>query len=112
VVRAENEETTIRQLAGVWGRVLLGLSLGVMMAAWPYPKACGSPLLGYLCAVLTVTFTGIWAATAAWRHRAPLAHVVSVIILLYGFLLVEAEVLPRIGYAVDHATWECPDPLS
>jgi hypothetical protein len=108
VVMARNEPTTLRQLTGVWGRVLLGLALGVMMAAWPYPKSCGSPLAGYLCAVLTVTLTGLWAATAAWKHRAALGHVVALIILLYGLVMTAAEVLPRVGYAGQHAEWQCP----
>jgi hypothetical protein len=111
VVAARQEPTTLSQVVGVWGRVLLGLSLGLMMANWPYPKACGSPLAGYFTAVLTVTLAGMWAATAAWKRRMALAHVVSLIIVLYGFLLGGAEVLPRNGYSVDRATWECPDPL-
>jgi hypothetical protein len=83
-----------------------------MMANWPYPKACGASLAGYLTAVVMVTLAGMWAATAAWKRRMALAHVVSLIILLYGLLLAGAEVLPRNGYSVDRATWECPDPLS
>jgi hypothetical protein len=111
VVTARQEPSTLSQAVGVWGRVLLGLSLGLMMANWPYPKACGSPLAAYFTAVLTVTLTGMWAATSAWKRRMALAHVVSLIIVLYGFLLAGAEVLPRNGYSVDRATWECPDPL-
>jgi hypothetical protein len=91
--------------------VLLGLALGVMMAAWPYLKTCGLPLAGYLSAVVTVILSGLWAATASWRYRASLAHIVSLLILLYGVLLAGAEVLPRVGYAVDRATWGCPDAL-
>lgn len=109
-VTARTEPASQSQL-GVWARVLLGLALGVMMAAWPYLKTCGVPLAGYLSAVLTVILSGLWAATAAWRYRAGLAHVVSLLILFYGILLAGAEVLPRIGYAVDRATWECPDVL-
>jgi hypothetical protein len=109
-VVTRSEPTTLRHLAGVWGRVLLGLSLGVMMAGWPYDKSCGSPLAGYLCAVLTVTLTGLWAATAAWKHRAALAHVVALIILFYGLVMTAAEVLPRVGYAGQQAVWQCVEP--
>jgi hypothetical protein len=107
-VTGRTEPSSESQL-GVWARVLLGLALGVTMAAWPYLKTCGFPLAGYLSAVLTVILAGLWAATAAWRYRAGLAHIVSLLILLYGILLAGAEVLPRTGYAVDRATWECPD---
>ena len=100
-------EITPRQWIGVWGRVFLGLALGVMMAGWPYMRSCGFPLLGYLGAVLTVVLTGLWAAAAAWRHRIGLAHVVALVVVLYGVTLCAAELLPRVGYAVDHASWWC-----
>lgn len=88
-------------------RVLLGLTLGVMMAGWPYLRTCGFPLFGYLCAITTVIVAGGWAAVAAWRYRVALAHIVSLIIVFYGIMLVTAELLPRTGYATDHATWQC-----
>lgn len=91
----------------VWVRVLLALSLGVMMGAWPYPNSCGQPLAGYLAAVLTLALTSGWAATCAWKHRAALAHVVALIILFYGILLGAAELLPRVGYATQQAHWQC-----
>jgi hypothetical protein len=100
---------TPRAWVGVWGRVLLGLALGVMMAGWPYMRSCGFPLLGYLGAVITVVLTGLWAAAAAWRHRIGLAHVVALVVVLYGLTLTAAELLPRAGYAVDHASWWCAD---
>ena len=91
----------------VWVRVLLGLALGIMMGGWPYQNSCGRPLAGYLAAVLTVTLTGVWAASSAWKHRAALAHVVALIVLFYGILLGAAELLPRIGYATQQAHWQC-----
>ena len=110
VSMARSEPASQSQLIGVWARVGLGLAVGVMMGAgWPYPRACGMPLAGYLGAVFTVILTGAWAASAAWRYRASLAHIVSLIILLYGIVLAAAELLPRTGYAVDHAVWQCED---
>ena len=107
---ARAASATQSQLIGVWARVFLGLAVGVMMGAgWPYPRACGMPLAGYLGAVFTVILTGAWAASAAWRYRASLAHIVSLIILFYGIVLAAAELLPRTGYAVDHAVWQCED---
>jgi hypothetical protein len=101
------ESTSQSQLIGVWVRVVLGLALGVMMGAWPYTRTCGLPLAGYLGAVLTVILSGTWAASASWKYRAGLAHVVSLIIMFYGILLAGAELLPRTGYASDRATWGC-----
>jgi hypothetical protein len=107
---AHTESASQSQLIGVWVRVLLGLAVGVMMGAgWPYPRACGLPLVGYLGAVVTVIVAGAWAASAAWRYRASLAHIVSLIILFYGIVLAAAELLPRTGYAVDHADWQCEE---
>jgi hypothetical protein len=94
---------------GAWGRVLLALALGTMMAGWPYLHSCGLPLAGYLGAVGTVIVSGGWAAVASWRYRAALAHTVSLLILFYGIVLGAAELLPRTGYAAARASWQCED---
>lgn len=99
----------MEDLLGPWARLVLGLALGTMMAWWPYPRTCGFPLAGYLTAVLTVVLGGGWAAVSAWRYRASLAHVLSLILVFYGMMLVAAELLPRTGYAVDQATWQCQE---
>jgi hypothetical protein len=96
-------------LLGPWARLILGLALGTMMAWWPYARTCGFPLMGYLAAVGTVIMGGGWAAVSAWRYRASLAHILSLILVLYGVMLVAAELLPRSGYAVDQATWQCQE---
>jgi hypothetical protein len=97
-------------LIGVWLRVLLGIMLGTTIAWWPYPRSCGFPLTMYFGAILTIVLAGAWAATSSWRYRASLAHVISLILMFYGTLLGMAELLPRSGYAVDHATWQCSEP--
>ncbi|HEU5304545.1 MAG TPA: hypothetical protein VFU40_07870 [Gemmatimonadales bacterium] len=101
------QEPTQSEVIGVWIRVILGLSLGIMMSSWPYDRACGFPLFGYLVAVLTVVLAGMWAAAAAWRFRSGLAHAVALILVLYGIALTTAELLPRTGYATQRATWSC-----
>jgi hypothetical protein len=70
------------------------------------------PLAGYLGAVVTIILSGAWAASAAWKYRAGVAQIVSLFILLYGIVLAAAELLPRTGYAVDHAAWQCEDATS
>jgi hypothetical protein len=97
------------QVIGMWIRVLLGLSLGVMMGWWPYSRVCGLPLLGYLGAVTTVMLAGTLAATASWRVRSGLAHTIALLLVFYGMMLAGSELLPRTGYAVDQATWTCQD---
>lgn len=103
------QEPTPSEVIGVWVRVILGLSLGIMMSAWPYGRTCGLPLFGYFAAVLTVMLAGVWAGVAAWRFRSGLAHIVALILVLYGMTLATAELLPRTGYALDQATWLCEE---
>ncbi|MFW6079479.1 MAG: hypothetical protein ACODAE_07660 [Gemmatimonadota bacterium] len=91
---------------GVWGRVVLGLTLSVAMSQWPYPT-CGLPLAGYMVAAATVLATGVWAGRASWRRRMGAAHVLAMGIVLAGITLVALEVLPRIGYAPVETAWRC-----
>ena len=98
-----------REALGMWIRVLLALSLAITMGGWPYPRACGIPLLGYLAAVGTVILAGAWAGAASWRVRSGLAHVIALVLVFYGVLLIGSELLPRTGYAVERATWTCSD---
>jgi hypothetical protein len=93
----------------MWFRVLLTLSLAVTMGWWPYSRECGLPLFSYLGAVLIVLVAGTWAATASWEKRSALAHVISLTLIFYAVMLTGSELLPRTGYAVQHATWTCDD---
>jgi hypothetical protein len=97
-------------LLGPWARLALGLLLGTMIVWWPYPRSCGFPLTGYLGALLTIMIAGGWAAVSSWRRRAALPHVVALVLLFYGIMLGIAELLPRTGYAAEHATWQCKEP--
>jgi putative flippase GtrA len=53
----------------------------------------------------------VWSAVWTWRHRASQAHVLSLLLVVWGLVLAGLEVLPRVGYAfptVAHpATWMC-----
>jgi hypothetical protein len=97
------------QVLSMWMRVVLGLSLGVTMGWWPYPRACGVPLFSYLAAVSTVIVAGLWAGSASWRVRSGLAHTIAMVLVFYGLLMAGSELLPRTGYAVERATWACDD---
>jgi hypothetical protein len=93
---------------GTWLKVLLGGALAVGMTQWPYFHACGTGLLLYLGATGVVLIAGLWAAVGSWRRRMPLAHTISLGVLLAGGILAAREVLPRIGYARHSAVWWCP----
>ena len=101
---------------GVYGRLLLSLAAGVCMIAWPYEARCGVGLAGYLAAVGVVTASGFWSAVWTFRHRAPRAHMLALLIALWGLTLAAIEVLPRVGYAIPTdkhpATWTCTNPVA
>ncbi len=96
---------------GVYARLTLAVALGVAMIFWPYVARCGLGLAAYLGAVAAVIISGAWSAVWTFRHRAARAHVLSLLLVLWGLLLAGLDVLPRIGYAIptaDHpATWSC-----
>ena len=92
---------------GLWARVGLGATLGSLMTQWPYPHGCGWPLAGYLGAAAMVVLAGIWIGVVSWKHRSGAAHVLAVLLLLWGLALAAERVLPRTGYAAERASWQC-----
>jgi hypothetical protein len=95
----------------VMARLALAVIAGASMVFWPYPTLCGAGLFGYLAATTVVAIGGIWASVYTWRHRSAKAHLVSLLVVLWGGVLTAREVLPRIGYAIPNeahpATWMC-----
>ncbi|HXY30797.1 MAG TPA: hypothetical protein VEI06_08800 [Gemmatimonadaceae bacterium] len=97
--------------AGVFARLLLAIALGIAMLMWPYSARCGVGLFFYLFATGTVVTAGVWSAVWTWRHRAGRAHLLSLLLVLWGGLLAAIEILPRVHYArADSArsAWICP----
>jgi hypothetical protein len=111
---ARAEVAAERASTRTWGaflRLALATALGVGILFWPYPKQCGAELGGYLVAVSAVAVGGLWSSVWTWRHRTARAHVLSLLLVVWGLLLGAMEVLPRIGYARPDATrplgWSC-----
>ena len=96
---------------GVYARLTLAVAVGVGIAVWPYAARCGVGLLGYLAAVSMVIISGVWSAVWTWRHRAARAHLLSLLLVLWGLVVAGIDVLPRIGYATPTtahpAGWSC-----
>lgn len=85
-----------------WGVVLrlsLASALAFGMLLWPYAARCGVGLMSYLGAVAVLIISGVWSAIWTFRHQAPSAHVLSLVLICWGLVLGALEVLPRIGYA-------------
>jgi hypothetical protein len=108
-IKAQQRRT---RTLGVFLRLTLAVGLGVGIVFFPYEHRCGLALAGYLLSVAIVTGSGVWSAIWSWRHRAPRAHILSLLITLWGLTLGAIEILPRSGYAkVDPASpvsWFCP----
>jgi hypothetical protein len=103
----QRETTTF----GVMMRLLLATALGVGMVFWPYSARCGAGLFGYLAAVGVLMAAGVWSAVWTWKHRSAKAHILSLLLTLWGGTLAAAEILPRVGYAIPTeahpAAWMC-----
>ena len=101
-----------RSVAATWGRLGLGLLLGVGMLVWPYSHVCGAKLLFYGVGVFTLIVAGVWSAAASWRHRQGFGHLVSILLIFLGLILALGVVLPRTGYPGprERAVWFCPEP--
>jgi hypothetical protein len=97
-----------RQWLGTWARVALGLLIGIGMTQWPYTHGCGVTLFVYLGGVLTVVVAGVWSGLSSWKRRLGVAHALSQGLVIWGLILAAREILPRVGYAKDAATWFCP----
>jgi hypothetical protein len=99
---ARAEVATERATTRTWGaflRLALATALGVGILFWPYPTRCGVGLAGYLAAVTAIVAGGVWSSVWTWRHRTARAHVLSLLLILWGMVLGATELLPRVGYA-------------
>ena len=95
---------------GTWARIGIGCLVAAAMTQWPYAHACGFNLGLYVAAVGMVIVAGAWGGASAWKNRLVLAHIVSLGLLVWGFALGAGQVLPRVGYAREQATWSCRVP--
>jgi hypothetical protein len=95
-------------------RLALAAALGVGILFWPYPRQCGVGLGGYLVAVAVVLLGGLWSSVWTWRHRTARAHVLSLLLVVWGIVLGAIEILPHAGYTKPDASrpagWSCAAP--
>jgi hypothetical protein len=119
VARPEPVVVAERATTRTWGaflRLALATALGVGILFWPYPKSCGVGLSAYIIAVSAVTLGGLWSSVWTWRHRTAKAHVLSLLLVVWGIVLGAIEILPHAGYARAEAArpagWSCQAPAA
>ena len=100
-------ESARHQAVGLWSRMALGGALGLGLTQWPYPRECGWALFGYLGPVAMVVLSGAWISFASWRLRNAVVHLLAQLLVYWGIVLAAEQILPRIGYAAETASWRC-----
>jgi hypothetical protein len=95
-------------VAMTWFWVALAVLLAVALPLWPYGKECGLQFFFYLGAAALALLAGGAGAVSSWAARRGLAHVLSLLVMVWAGALGVREVLPRIGYAAQSKTWLCP----
>jgi hypothetical protein len=93
----------VQQRAAMFGagaRLVLVFALGAAIVMWPYSRECGWGWFGYVGVEGVIVLGGLWVAATTWRGRLAKMHAFSLLIVLAGLVLIAAEMLPRMGYAV------------
>jgi hypothetical protein len=99
-----------RFVALTWFWSGLAVLLGVALAVWPYDKNCGLRLIFFLGAGGIALLAGVLGALTGWVHHRGLAHLLSLLVIVWAGVMVVREILPRVGYAKEARGWTCPPP--
>jgi len=97
--------------AGVWMLATIATAAAVALPFWPFGSRCGAELLVYMAAVGGTGLLGLATSVRSWRVRAPRAHVVGLLVLVWSLALASWQVLPRVGAALPTpdrpSVWSC-----
>jgi hypothetical protein len=99
-----------RFVALTWFWTGLALVLAVGLLLWPYDSNCGIRLVFFIGAGALALLAGVVGALTSWAHQRGLAHLLSLLVIVWAGVMVAREVLPRVGYAKDAKDWTCPPP--
>ncbi|HEV7367097.1 MAG TPA: hypothetical protein VGN76_14730 [Gemmatimonadales bacterium] len=97
-----------RFVALTWFWTSVAVVMAVALAVWPYDRNCGIRLIFFLGAGGIALMAGVLGALAAWANRRGLAHVLSLLVIVWAGVMVLREILPRAGYAKESRDWTCP----
>ena len=98
-----------RFVALTWFWTALALILAVALPLWPNDKSCGLRLVFYLGAAGIALLMGVLGALSSWSYRRGLAHLLSLLVIVWAGVMAMREILPRAGYARQELTWSCPE---
>lgn len=98
-----------RFVALTWFWTALALILAVALPLWPNDKSCGARLVFYLGAAGIALLMGVLGALSSWSYRQGLAHLLSLLALVWAGIMGAREILPRAGYARQALHWACPE---
>jgi hypothetical protein len=98
-----------RFVALTWFWTALAVVLAIALPFWPNDKSCGIRLVFYLGAAAIALLMGVLGALSGWSHRRGLAHLLSLLAIVWAGIMATREILPRAGYARQSLNWTCPD---
>ena len=98
-----------RFVALTWFWTSLALVLAVALPLWPNDKSCGLPLVFYIGAAALALLMGVLGALSSWSYRRGLAHLLSLLVIVWAGVMAAREILPRAGYAREEKHWTCPE---
>lgn len=98
-----------RFVALTWFWTALALILALALPLWPNDKSCGLPLVFYVGAAAIALLMGVLGALASWSYRRGLAHLLSLLAIVWAGVMAAREILPRVGYAKHDLHWTCPE---
>jgi hypothetical protein len=99
-----------RFVALTWFWTGLAVLLAVALLLWPYDKNCGIRLIFFIGAGGLALLAGVIGALNSWSHHRGLAHLLSLLVVVWAGVMVVREILPRAGYAREARDWTCPAP--
>jgi hypothetical protein len=98
-----------RFVALTWFWTTLALLLAIALPLWPNDKSCGLRLVFYLGAAGIALLMGVLGALSSWSYRRGLAHLLSLLAIVWAGVMAMREILPRAGYARQELHWTCPE---
>jgi hypothetical protein len=98
-----------RFVALTWFWTALAIILAVALPLWPNDKSCGARLVFYFGAAGIALLMGVLGALASWSYRRGLAHLLSLLAIVWSGVMAAREILPRAGYARQELRWTCPE---